>query len=343
MHPILFKIPFLNITVWTYGFMMVVGFLAGLLVVRRLSRYLRTDPQHITNAALYCLLAGLAGARAFYVIHYFEKFAGEPLSVFALWHGGLELLGGVIGAVTVILIYMWYYKLPKRQYFDILAVGLLVALSFGRVGCFFRGCCFGRPTDLPWAVQFPYGKELHSPPYLSQVFADPGRNRPEPYIDLPDEFFTSVGESDTSRLVLKPWDRLTPEQKEMVSSGPYEALPVHPTQLYASAYAALLAFILYLLWRRARKYQKIGKTETLLTKPGSVFALMLILYGFARFINEFFRGDNPFEYAWWTLYKGGTISQNISIYLVIAGLVLLVISHKMPVRGDTARGKPAPK
>ena len=106
MHPELFKIPFVNLTVWTYGVMMVVGFLAAVSLIRCLSRDITPDPQYITNAALYSLIAGVAGARLFYVLHHFDQFRDNLLSVFAIWQGGLELLGGVISAITVIIIYL---------------------------------------------------------------------------------------------------------------------------------------------------------------------------------------------------------------------------------------------
>ncbi len=106
MYPELFKLPFIELTVKSYGFMMVVGFLSAVYVIRRLSRSITPDPQLITNAALYSLIAGVLGARLFYVVHYFDKFKGNLLSVFAIWQGGLELLGGVILAITVILLYL---------------------------------------------------------------------------------------------------------------------------------------------------------------------------------------------------------------------------------------------
>jgi prolipoprotein diacylglyceryltransferase len=61
----------------------------------------------------------------------------------------------------------------------------------------------------------------------------------------------------------------------------------------------------------------------LFTRAGHTFALAFILYGITRFLIEYIRDDNPFEYAWWAIYKGGTVSQNLSIYLVILGVVLM--------------------
>ena len=63
----------------------------------------------------------------------------------------------------------------------------------------------------------------------------------------------------------------------------------------------------------------------LFTRPGQTFALAFILYGITRFLIEYLRDDNPFEYAWWALYKGGTVSQNLSIYLVVLGVVLIAV------------------
>jgi phosphatidylglycerol:prolipoprotein diacylglycerol transferase len=318
MHPELFRIPFTPLTVKGYGLMLVIGFLLAVHVIRRLSRNITPDSQMITNVSLYSLVAGVIGARVFYVLHHFDNFAGNLKSVFAIWQGGLELLGGVIAAIAVIVLYLRYHKLPVRQYLDILAIGLMLALCFGRMGCFLNGCCFGKPCDLPWAVRFPYGSFA----YTSQAEPNPSRNRTSPQLQLPDDFFNSG--------TLKPYDQLTPQQKEMVTTGTYRCLAVHPTELYSSADAAVIAGLLYLFWRRAQNAQKAGNFLKSLTKPGGTSALMFILYGCVRFFEEFLRDDNPFEYGWWMIYKGGTISQNLSIYMVIFGVVLMLIFQKLP-------------
>jgi phosphatidylglycerol:prolipoprotein diacylglycerol transferase len=319
MHPELFKIPFTELTVKSYGLMIVIGFLLAVWLIRYLSRDITPNPQMITNAALYSLIAGVTGARVFYVLHYFDRFKDDVLSIFFIWDGGFELLGGVILAIFVIFIYLYYHKLPIRQYLDILAIALLLALAVGRIGCFLAGCCYGKPAGVLWAVRFPYGSYA----YYSQIESDPKRNRAEPYFKLPEDFF---GYTDGP---LKPFNDLTEEQKKyLVDKDIKRSLPVHPTQLYSSAAAATNSFLLYLFWRRSQKAQKAGRRR-LLTNPGSTFALMFILYGFVRFFIEFLRDDNPFEYSWWAIYKGGTISQNLCIYLFIFGWVLMIIFQKM--------------
>lgn len=335
MHPKLFEIPFVHLTLWTYGLMMVIGFMSAVYIVRRLSRSFTPDPQYITNAALYSLMAGLFGARLFYVIHYPDRFRGNLLAFFAIWQGGLELLGGVILAITVIFSYLFYHKLPIRRYLDILAIALMVALTFGRIGCFMKSCCFGKPTDSSLAVRFPYASD----PYYNQIYPNPKRNRAEPHLKLPDDFFGYRHENGTAYYGLKPFEDLTDKQQQSVTTGPYRCLPVHPTQLYSSANAILCAIILYLIWRRFQS-PDASKPPGYFSKPGYTFALMFILYGTARFFIEHLRDDNPFEYAWWIIYKGRTVSQNLAIYMVIFGAILMIIFSRMkPYRLASDRPK----
>ena len=318
MHPELFEIPIVHLTVKSYGFMMVVGFLAAVTVIRYLSRHFTRDPQHITNAALYALIAGVVGARAFFVIHYYDQFRGNWGGLFAIWNGGLELLGGVVAAIAAILIYIRHHRLPMCHYLDVLAIGLTAALMFGRIGCFLNGCCYGKPADLPWAVQFPYGSFA----YDSQVRTDPDRGRLEPHLHLPDEFFGYTNDRGEYVPGLKPFKYLTPTQQEQVLRGAYRCKPVHPTQLYASIGAALLGLILYVLWRRSQKAELAGR-HGFLTQPGVTFSVMFILYGIMRFTLEGLRDDNPFETA------GLTISQILGLSLSVLGVVLVVVFSRI--------------
>ncbi len=318
MFPELFEMPFIHVTLKSYGLMMVIGFLVAVSLIRRLSRNITPDPQLITNAALYSLIGGVVGARLFYVTHYFEHFKENPVSVFYIWQGGLELLGGVLLAITIIFFYLLYHKLPVRHYLDILAIGLMLALAFGRIGCLLNGCCFGKPTELPWGIRFPY----NSIAYLSQINPNLERNRPAPQLKLPQEEYLSFIDKD-GNWHPKPYEELTARQKIEVTKGKYRCLPVHPTQLYTSAGAAVLCLVLYFFWRRS---QNAGNSKTagkIFTQPGSTFALMFVLYGLTRFLIEFLRDDNPFE------FDGLTISQIIGIAMIIFGALLMAILQIM--------------
>lgn len=331
MHPELFEVPVVHLMIRSYGVMMVIGFIAAVTIIRYLSRHFTSNPQHITNAALYSLIAGVIGARTFFVIHYSEEFRGNPLGVFEIWNGGLELLGGVVLAIAVIWFYIRHHKLPMRHYLDVLAIGLVAALVFGRIGCFLNGCCYGKPTDLPWGVQFPYGSFA----YRSQVQADPQRNRSLPYIDLPDTYFGYRDAQGQYVPGLKPLSELTPEQRTLVTQGRYRSLPVHPTQLYSSVGAVMLGLVLLLYLRRSQWGEESG-AYPFLARPGSTFGLMFILYGVGRFLIEFVRDDNPFEIA------SLTISQLLSLGLIALGITLMVYFAKAePERLPVLKRAPA--
>jgi len=318
MYPRLFEIPFLHVTVKTYGVMLVIGFLAALWLIQRLSRNLTPDTQAATSAALYCLIAGVVGSRLFYVLLNYQQFRGRPLATLAVWEGGLVLLGGVILAVAVLLVFLLYHKLPIRRYLDVLAIGLMLGVAFGRIGCFLIGDCYGKPTELPWGVRFPY----NSFPYISQINADPDRNRPEPYLALPKADYLDYLGRD-GKWYPRPFEELTERQKIAVTEGPYRCLPIHPTQLYSSALAAFWCLVLYLFWRRGRKAELVGPPGGLFVKPGCTFALALIVYSVGRFSIEFVRDDNPIG------FNGLTISQNISVALVLLGVLSIAVFQCM--------------
>ena len=140
------------------------------------------------------------------------------------------------------------------------------------------------------------------------------RNRTGPYLKLPADF-SIYNRADNGIWPgdLKPYENLTAEQKDMVDNGLYRALPVHPTQLYSSAYGFFGSFLLYLFWKR-----KTGAFSA----AGCTFALMFIIYGIARFFVEFLRDDNPFE------FDSLTVSQNLAIGMIIVGAVLMAIFQK---------------
>ncbi len=312
MHPVLVKIPFIHLTIWSFGAMAVLGFVAAILVTRRMCRRVGLDPEVIANAAMYSLIIGMVGARTFFVIHYYDQFRGDFSSVFAVWRGGLEFVGGVVPVIIFMALYLHYRRLPVRRYFDIMAIGLMIGLSFGRIGCFMNGCCFGRPTDLPWAVRFPY----RSYAYLSQINADPRRHRAHPYLELPRAEYLSFTDVD-GRWYPKPLAELTPQQQHEVTHGEYRCLPIHPTQLYSWAAAWLMAAILYGFWRKSRSDPDRVAPYGRFWRPGLTVAMAFIIYGITRPILESIRDDNPFEFA------SLTISQIAGIFLFVIGLFLL--------------------
>lgn len=168
MHPQLFTLPG-GLEVTTYGFCLMLGFLSSVWIAMRRATKLGADPDRILDASLYILFLGVGGSRVMYVAHYWQaEFADKPNPLFAaidIRNGGLEFIGGFLGAAIGIIAYLTWTKQSKRLYLDILAPSVMWGLAIGRLGCFFNGCCFGGlcPVDdhqqpsYQWAVQFPYG------------------------------------------------------------------------------------------------------------------------------------------------------------------------------------------
>jgi phosphatidylglycerol---prolipoprotein diacylglyceryl transferase len=157
VHPILFQHGWLVIH-W-YGVMMALAFLAGLWTAALRARRENIPGERITDIVLWLLVGAILGARFVYVTTYWkEEFAGRPLTeIFMIQHGGLVFYGGLIGAALGGFIYLHWKKMPLWKTADVIAPSIALGSVFGRIGCLLNGCCYGRPTSVPWAIRFPNG------------------------------------------------------------------------------------------------------------------------------------------------------------------------------------------
>ncbi|TMQ71300.1 MAG: prolipoprotein diacylglyceryl transferase, partial [Candidatus Eisenbacteria bacterium] len=153
MYPELAHWGFVHIR--TYGLMLALAFLVGTWLGMREAKRLGLDEDRLVNVILIVLIASVLGARALYVLEHIQEFRREWGSVIALWQGGLTLYGGIIAGTVAGLLAAQRFGLPKWTVADALAPSLALGTAFGRVGCFLNGCCYGRPTHLPWGVHFP--------------------------------------------------------------------------------------------------------------------------------------------------------------------------------------------
>jgi phosphatidylglycerol---prolipoprotein diacylglyceryl transferase len=94
----------------------------------------------------------------------------DCLEVFKFWHGGLTYYGGFLAAVPVGLWYARRKKLGVWRIADLTSPFIAFGLFFGRIGCFFNGCCYGAPTDAPWAMKFPALPHPVHPTQLYEAF-----------------------------------------------------------------------------------------------------------------------------------------------------------------------------
>lgn len=140
----------------SFGLMMAVAFLVGTYLAMVEARRRALDEDKIINVVLVALVAAVFGARALYVIEHLQEFRQEWGSVLAMWQGGLTLYGGIVAGAFAGLVAARRMGLPRWMVADALTPSLALGTMFGRVGCFLNGCCYGRPTTLPWGVKFPH-------------------------------------------------------------------------------------------------------------------------------------------------------------------------------------------
>lgn len=155
MHPTAFHLG--PLTVNWYGILVALGFLVGLWTASRRGLRDGFSAETILDVGPWLILGTIAGARALYVISFWnDEFAGRPFTeVFAIWRGGLVFYGGLIGASLAVLIWMKVKHLPVWKTADVLAPSIALGSAFGRIGCLMYGCCYGRECHLPWAITYP--------------------------------------------------------------------------------------------------------------------------------------------------------------------------------------------
>jgi phosphatidylglycerol---prolipoprotein diacylglyceryl transferase len=152
MLPILIKLGPLNI--YTYGALVALGFLIGVNWSAREAKHHGLDPEAVKDLCFYLIVGALVGARLWFVGLAWDHYSQHPLDILKLWEGGLVFYGGLILDLFLALIYVRYRRMSLGETFDVLAPGIALGQAVGRMGCLAAGCCYGRPTKLPWGITF---------------------------------------------------------------------------------------------------------------------------------------------------------------------------------------------
>jgi phosphatidylglycerol:prolipoprotein diacylglycerol transferase len=223
---------------------------------------------------------------------------------------------------------------------DIVAPSFLVGLAIGRIGCLLNGCCYGGICDQPWAVTFPQ----ESPPYQDQVARGerhefriaPNRQARAVVVTGNDRLGLARGEvivgingqpcptyAEATKVIHNAYWGNMPLNVEIASGKEIQAeavpvsprsLPVHPTQIYSTINAALIAWLLWSFF-------------PFRSRDGEVVALMLVVYPISRFLLEMIRADEINFFG-----TGMSISQNVSVVLIVAALIGWGILRTQPPR-----------
>lgn len=142
-----------SIALPTYPLLLLVALWAGMWLAAYRAQYLSLDGDHVYNAGLYGLLAGIIGARVWFVLSHWENYAPNLTQALSLSRSALSVGEGLIIAGLVVLIYLQRNKVPLGDFFDAAAPGLALALIIGSIGALLGGEALGLPADLPWAVE----------------------------------------------------------------------------------------------------------------------------------------------------------------------------------------------
>jgi prolipoprotein diacylglyceryl transferase len=136
-----------------YGLAIALGVIAAVAIARRRWAARGGDPADINGIAVWAVLAGLAGARAYHVLTDLDRFAGRWWHALAVWEGGLGIPGGLAAGVVAGVVVARRRGLPAAQLLDVVAPAIPVAQAIGRLGNWFNQELFGRPTNLPWGLR----------------------------------------------------------------------------------------------------------------------------------------------------------------------------------------------
>jgi phosphatidylglycerol:prolipoprotein diacylglycerol transferase len=179
MYPELFRIG--SFPIATYGVFLAIAFLSAILITVKLAERDGLPRERIYDLSLWMLLASLIGSKIL-MLFTEPEYRDNPwglLSLDFLRSGGV-FYGGLLGAVIAGYFLMKRFQLPWWKTADACAPGIAIGNFFGRQGCFAAGCCWGKPTSLPWGVQFselgheitgvPIDQHLH-PTQLYESFA----------------------------------------------------------------------------------------------------------------------------------------------------------------------------
>lgn len=152
MHPILFELG--DWPVYSYGVLLAAAYLAALQLAVVRARSQGIDGAKVMDLGIYLIIAALVGAKLLLVAVDFQYYVAQPRELLSLVRAGGVFYGGLIAAVIVALWLVRRYGLSMWTTADLFAPGIALGHVIGRLGCLMAGCCYGRQTDVSWAITF---------------------------------------------------------------------------------------------------------------------------------------------------------------------------------------------
>ena len=164
------------ISIQSYGALIALGVVVSLGLIAKDYRYKKLNLQNkLLDIIAVAILAGFAGGRILFILTEYQQYD----SIFEMmlpWTGGLSVLGSIIGILIALPLYLKKLNVPIFPFLDLISIYAPLTQSFGRIGCFFAGCCYGLPTTFPWGVVYthadcfaPLGQTVHPAQLYSAI------------------------------------------------------------------------------------------------------------------------------------------------------------------------------
>lgn len=168
MHRILFHVGSLNI--YSYGVFLAFAFIAATMVARRRFQEQYKNPDVVLDLVLAAVVGGILGARLFYVVGHWSYYMAHTGEIFKVNMDGLVFYGGLILGLALTIV---VGRLRRQNFWntmDLAGLCVPLALAIGRIGCLLNGCCYGKPTTLPWGITFPISTGIVGPRHPTQIY-----------------------------------------------------------------------------------------------------------------------------------------------------------------------------
>lgn len=277
----------------TFGVMVALGFIVGMSYCKWEAIRIGEDANRILDLTFWIMISGILGARALFIATEWSLYAAHPIEILYIWKGGLVWYGGFIAAFLTALYYMRRRGMPIWPTSDLVAPGVMLGLSFGRIGCLTAGDDHGR------LVVSALGKIGHKLLAEGTLFDQTGR--------VTEYARTQIFAAG----IHAPWWTVTLNNRSLVQPDLVD-LPLYPSQPIMSLYCVGI-FVFLVLWKNRQSFH------------GEILWLMTMIYAICRYFLEYFRGDLDRGY-----FVSGmiTTSQGISIGVFAIGLVMYLYCRK---------------
>jgi len=290
-----FSHPWTPVPIYAYGVMLGTSLVIGWFIAMSLAKKDGIDPQEAGTIYMWTAVWSIVGSR---VLWYFTTPSASIADIPMINQGGLVAYGGMIGGFLASVYCCRKRGIPLLQWADVSAPSVVLGTAITRIGCFLFGCDYGRPSNLPWAIQFP-GPNAHK--FFGIVTGGPTGS------PAWQNHYGHLGQTYLA---------------ECARTASCWSDKVHPTQIYESLVGLFLFGSLMLI----RKYR---------TFSGQVFLGWVIGYGILRPLIEQVRGDEDrgVSHVGFQL-STSTVIGFVSVVLGVALLVFLIRKYRRDPEGS---------